>query len=98
MGAASASLVLSGIGLIIGLGAWLTVRCPSDSRAFRLLLPFVLVVVGWPVGVWNLLRLDSEVRLPPDEVAGWLFAATGACAVAGLGLWWCAGRALERGE
>ena len=78
---------------------WLT-HCavPSAVKPLTSAREITILVVGWPVGVWNLLRLDSEVRLPPDEVAGWLFAATGACAVAGLGLWWCAGRALERGE
>lgn len=98
LGAASATLVLCSIGLTIGLGAWLSVRCASDARAFRLLLPFVLLAVGWPLGVWNLLRVESDVRLSPDAVAGWLFAAAGVCAVSGLALWWHAGRALDRGE
>lgn len=98
LGAASATLMLCGIGLMIGLGAWLSVRCPSDARAFRLLLPFVLLAIGWPVGVWNLVRLESDFRPSPDAVAGWLFAAAGVCAVTGLALWWHAGRVLDRGE
>jgi ABC-type transport system involved in multi-copper enzyme maturation permease subunit len=98
LGVAAALLVLCGSGLAVALGAWLSVRCPSDTRAFRLLLPFALLVIGWPVGVWNLLRFDPDAPLPPELVARWLFAAAGVCAAAGSGLWWHAGRALERGE
>ena len=96
LGAAAALLVLGGFGLVIGLGAWLTVRCPTDARAFRLLLPVAVLAVGWPVGVWNLLRASEEVQ--PELLAGVLLAATGASAAAGLVLWWAASRALERGE
>jgi ABC-type transport system involved in multi-copper enzyme maturation permease subunit len=95
-GAAAAALVLAGIGLVIGLGAWLTVRCASDTRAFRLLLPVVMLVVGWPVGVWTLLRSDAGVSA--EDLTRWLFVSAGACGVAALALWWHAGRALERGE
>ncbi len=96
LGAAAAALVLAGIGLTIGLGAWLTVRCATDARAFRLQVPFVVVIVGWPVGVWNWLRSDSAP--PPELLATGLFVSAGAGALAGLVLWWHAGRILERGE
>ena len=96
LGAAAAALVLGGFGLVIGLGAWLTVRCPTDTRAFRLLLPVAVLAVGWPVGVWNLLRAAEDV--PPGLLARVLLVATGACGAVGLVLWWHAGRALERGE
>ncbi|MBN9122541.1 MAG: ABC transporter permease subunit [Planctomycetes bacterium] len=95
LGAAAAVLMLAGIGLVIGLGAWLTVRCETDARAFRLLLPFVLLVVGWPVGAWNLLR--SEEGVSAEVLAVGLFVAAGAFVVAGAVLWWLAGRELERG-
>ena len=58
LGGAAALLVLSGFGLVIGAGAWLSVRCPTDARAFRLLLPVAVLAIGWPVGVWNLLAED----------------------------------------
>lgn len=96
LGAATAALVLAGIGFVIGLGAWLTVRCATDGRVFRLLLLFVVLAAGWPVGVWNLLR--SDVGVSAEELTGWVFAAAGACGGAGLLLWWRAGRVLERGE
>jgi hypothetical protein len=70
------------------------VRCPTDGRAFRWLSPLALLAVGWPVGVWNLLNAEW----PPALLANVLFVASGACAAAGLVLWWLAGRALERGE
>ena len=96
LGGSAAALVLGGFGLVIGLGAWLTVRCPTDRRAFRLLLPVAVPAVVWPVGVWKLLRASEDVQ--PEFLARVLLAATGACAAAGLVLWWRAGRTLERGE
>jgi hypothetical protein len=96
LGAAAAILVLAGIGLVIGAGAWLTVRSASDGGAFRVLIRFVVLAVGWPVGAWTLLRSDAGVTA--EELSGWLFAASGVCGVVGLALWWRAGRVLERGE
>ena len=94
LGAAAAVLLLCGYGLVIGLGAWLTVRCPTDARALRLLLPIAVLAIGWPVGVWNLLNAEW----PPALLANGLFVASGVCAAAGLVRWWRAARALERGE
>jgi ABC-type transport system involved in multi-copper enzyme maturation permease subunit len=96
LGAATAVLVLAGFGLVIGLGAWLTVRCPTDARAFRLLLLPVVLVVGWPVGVWNAPRGDAGISA--DELTTWLLIASGVSVAAGLALWWHAGRVLERGS
>ena len=96
VGAAAAVLVLAGIGLVIAAGAWLTVRCATDTRAFRLLVPVVVLVVGWPVGAWNYLRSDAGVSA--EVMANWMFASAGACVGAGLVLWWRAGCVLERGE
>jgi ABC-type Na+ efflux pump permease subunit len=96
LGASAAVLVLGGFGFVIGLGAWLSARCTSDTRAFQLLLPSALVAVGWPVGAWNLLRPGVDV--PPGLLIPWLLVATGLCAGAGLVLWWLAERKLERGE
>jgi ABC-type transport system involved in multi-copper enzyme maturation permease subunit len=96
LGASGAALVLAGVALVIGAGAWLTVRSATDVRAFRLLLPVAVLAVGWPVGAWSLLRFDADV---PREllVRAMLFAAI-ASAVAGAAFWLLAGRKLERGE
>jgi ABC-type transport system involved in multi-copper enzyme maturation permease subunit len=99
LGAAAAVLVLCGFGLVIGAGAWLTVRRPTDTRAFRLLLPIAVAAVGWPVGVRNLLPTGpEEMVIPPELLAPALLGAAGVCGATGLVLWWLAGRALERGE
>jgi ABC-type transport system involved in multi-copper enzyme maturation permease subunit len=95
LGAAAAVLLLSGFGFVIGLGAWLTVRCPSDARAFRLLLPVAVLAVGWPALVWNLLDTTPDM---PELLTGILAIVAFACAASGFVLWWLAGRALERGE
>lgn len=96
VGAAAAVLVVAGIAFVIALGAWLTVRCTGDVRAFRLLLPITVIAVGWPVAVWNLPRGDSAVH--PDALFRGLLGATGACGAAAALLWWHAGRSLARGE
>ncbi|MBY0456440.1 MAG: ABC transporter permease subunit, partial [Gemmataceae bacterium] len=43
LGAAAAGLVAAGVLLAIAAGAWLTARCSGDLRAFRLLLPVVVL-------------------------------------------------------
>ncbi len=96
LGAAAAGLVVGGFGFVVALGGWLTVRCPSDTRAFQLLLPFAVLAVGWPVGVWNLLRADTDV--PPELLLRGLLVATAGCGGAGAVLWRLAERNLERGE
>jgi ABC-type transport system involved in multi-copper enzyme maturation permease subunit len=96
LGVAAAALVVGGFGFVVGLGAWLTVRSASDTRAFQLLFLFAVIAVGWPAGVWNLLRADTDV--PPELVLYGLLGAAGVCAGAGPVLWWCAERNLERGE
>jgi ABC-type Na+ efflux pump permease subunit len=95
LGTAAVLLLLSGFGLVIGFGAWLTVRSSSDTRAFRLLMPVAVVAVGWPVGVWNLLGTAPGIS---ELLTGVLAGAAAACAGSGLVLWWLAGRLLERGE
>lgn len=96
LGAAAAALVLAGAGLVIGAGAWLTVRSATDVHAFRLLLPVAVLAVGWPVGAWSLLRLDADV---PRELLAWaMLGAAVASAITGGALWLLAGRKLERGE
>ncbi len=96
VGLAAAVLAASGIGFVIALGAWLTVRCPGDVRAFRLLLPVTMLVVGWPVGAWSLVTGESPV--PPEVLFRAFLVAACVCALVGAALWWRAGRVLSRGE
>lgn len=94
LGASAAALVMTGAWLVVALGARLTVRCATDTRAFRLLLPVAVLALGWPLGVWLLLRED----IPRDLLTRALLIATAACALMGLLLWRAAERALERGD
>ncbi|MBP3954178.1 ABC transporter permease subunit [Gemmata sp. G18] len=96
VGLAAAGLAALAIVLVIALGAWLTVRCPSDSRAFRLSLPITMLVVGWPVLAWNLLR--GDVPVPPQMMFWGLLSAGGACGAASAVLWAHAAHVLARGE
>jgi ABC-type Na+ efflux pump permease subunit len=96
LGASGAALVLAGVALVIGVGAWLTVRSATDVRAFRLLLLVTMPVVGWPVGAWSLLRFDADV--PRELLARAMLAAAVASGLAGGAFGLLAGRRLERGE
>lgn|GEM_PF-5623481 len=96
LGITAAVLMLSGFGLVIGLGAYLTVYCATDVRAFRLILPLTMVAVGWPVGAWNLLRFDEDV--PRPLLVYGLQIVAGVWTIAGVVLWWLAERRLVRGE
>jgi hypothetical protein len=95
LGASAAALVLGSIGFVIGLGAWLTVRCATDVRAFRVLLLFGVLSVGWPAGVWHLLRSED---VPSELLMRVMLITAGASALAGLTFWWRAERRLVRGE
>jgi ABC-type transport system involved in multi-copper enzyme maturation permease subunit len=97
LGAAAALLMLCGFGLVIGTGALLTVRCASDARAFRLLLPVAVLAAGWPAGAWNALALTAEAELPPQALSRALLGAAAACAVTGGACRLLASRALARG-
>ncbi|MFM8275220.1 MAG: ABC transporter permease subunit, partial [Gemmata sp.] len=94
VGLAAAALALSATGLVIALGAWLTVRCASDVRAFRLLLPVATLAAGWPIGAWALAGAEPG----PEALFCGFTGAAGVCAAAGVALWWLAGRALSRGD
>jgi ABC-type Na+ efflux pump permease subunit len=93
LGLAAGTAALAGVGLVVGLGAWLSVRCSGSLRAFRLLLPAVVVVVGLPVGVWN--GIDWAKAGPWAWGYG---SAAVAFGLAGLVFWRRAVRELERGE
>jgi hypothetical protein len=91
LGLAAAGFVLAGAGLVVGLGACLTVRCPTEVRAFRFLVPAVVLVVGVPVMTWN-----QTDWLRPTDSAALLAAGAAVVAVAGAVLWRRAGRELDR--
>jgi ABC-type transport system involved in multi-copper enzyme maturation permease subunit len=90
LGLAAAAFVLAGLWLVVALGADLTVRCASEVRAFRFLVPAVVVVVGAPVGIWNY----TEWTLPYWSAVG-LAAGALAFALAGAVFWGRAVWALE---
>ncbi len=90
LGASSAALVLGSIVLVLGLGAWLTVRCATDFRAFRILLLVVLLSVGWPIGLWQLLNANTSV--PRELLMQVVLFAAITSALAGLVFWWRAER------
>jgi hypothetical protein len=97
LGAAAAVLMVATGALVAACAAWLSVRCPSDARAFRLALPVAMMAVGWPVGAWNLLLLRED-RVSPEALARGLWIVTALALPAALALWALAARALDRGE
>jgi hypothetical protein len=91
LGLAAAGFVAAAIILVVGLGAWLTVRCPTEVRAFRFLVPAVVLAVGVPVLAWNQTDWDR-----PRDTAVRLASAATAAALLGVLLWRQAGRDLDR--
>ena len=91
LGLAAAGFVLAAGAFVIGLGAYLTVRSPSEVRAFRFVIPAVVLAVGAPVGVWN----ATDWVQPVWSEAG-LGAGAAALAASAAVCWWLAGRALDR--
>jgi ABC-type Na+ efflux pump permease subunit len=92
LGAAAIAALLGGFALVVTLAAWLSVRCETPVRAFRLALPAVVLVIGLPALVRNWIAWESV----GDAVAvlGW---AAGLFAAAAAVLWWRAGAELSRG-
>ena len=93
-GVAAAGYVAAGSWLVVGLGVWLTVRCPTELRALRFLVPVVVVVVGAPVGAWN--ATDWYDASGPAATAARLGLAAVGFALAGTMLWNRAGKELDR--
>jgi ABC-type Na+ efflux pump permease subunit len=79
--------------LVVAVGAWLSVRCATPVRAFRLCLPAVVGAIGLPVLVHNEVVWD---RVAPSVNVGFSVAAL--CMVAAIVFWWRAEVDLERGE
>jgi ABC-type transport system involved in multi-copper enzyme maturation permease subunit len=83
----------TGVGMVLGLSTWLSVRCATPVRAFRLCMPAVVAVVSLPVLVWYLTQWEDTTR--SVEALAW---TAGAFALVGVLFWWRAGVELERGE
>jgi ABC-type Na+ efflux pump permease subunit len=94
LGLTAAAFVAAGGWLVVGLGVWLTVRCPTEVRALRFLVPVVVVVVGAPVGVWN--SIDWYDPSGPDKAAVRFAVSAAGFALAGTALWKRAGQELDR--
>ena len=92
LGFAAMAALASGFALVAALAAWLSVRCATPVRAFRLALPAIVAAIGLPVLVRN--QIDWEHIGLSVAVFSW---AAGICAVLAVGFWWRAGRELERG-
>jgi hypothetical protein len=92
LGLAAMAAAAAGFWLVAALGAWLSVRCATPVRAFRLCLPAVVLAVGWPVLARN--AIDWRDTAGVVSVLAW--TAVG-LAVAGAVLWWRAEAGLERG-
>ncbi len=85
-GLAAVAAFASGVGLVIGLGAWLSVRCATPVQAFRLCMPAVVAVVGLPVLAWNITDWQDTTR--PTELLAWTaggFTVVGALTVVACG-------------
>ena len=92
LGLAAMAALASGMLFVIALTAWLSVRCDSAARAFRLGLPALVLVIGLPVLIRNLIRWND---VNPSVV---MFEyAAGFCTVGALFAWWRAVAELERG-
>lgn len=92
-GLAMVAAFVGGSALVVGLAAWLSVRCATSVGAFRLCLPGLIGVGCMPLLAWFF--TDWENTAPATEVLAW---CAGALLLAGAAMWWCAGAELERGE
>lgn len=96
LGAMASVLMIAGMVLVVAAGAWLTVHCAHEWRAFRFLFPVAMLSVTWPWGVKAVLQYGQDVS--PDGVfRGLVGLSMAAAAAAGL-FWWLAERKLDCGE
>ena len=66
LGLSAMAALASGFALVAALAAWLSARCDTTVRAFRLTLPAVVAAIGLPVLVRN--QIDWEQRRAIDRV------------------------------
>jgi maltodextrin utilization protein YvdJ len=53
MAIAVGCMMIAGFVLVLGIGAWLTVRSTTEIKAFRHIMPIAVIVIGIPVLVAN---------------------------------------------
>ncbi|MCE9565404.1 MAG: hypothetical protein K8U57_25555 [Planctomycetes bacterium] len=93
LGLAAIAAFAGGIALVVGLGAWLSVRCATPVGAFRMCLPATVAVVGVPLLAWYF--IDWQDVAPVAEAFAW---CAGAFLLIGGAGWWRACVELERGD
>lgn len=93
LGLAAMGALAAGFALVIALAAWLSVRCATPIRAFRLCLLPVVLVIALPLLVRN--SIDWNAREVPLRI---LAGSAAGCALAAALFWWRAGARFERGE
>jgi ABC-type transport system involved in multi-copper enzyme maturation permease subunit len=93
VGLAAAVFTFGNACLAIGLGAWLTVRCVTEMRALRLLIPVTVLAIGAPVGLRN--GIDW---FRPQALMTWLLLVGIVSGLAGMLLWRRACQGMEHLE
>jgi ABC-type Na+ efflux pump permease subunit len=69
LGFAMMAAFAGGCVFIVGLGAWLSVRCPTPLKAFRLCLPALLTVGAFPLLAWGFTNWENSTRTTTALVA-----------------------------
>ena len=90
---AAVAAFAGGTAFVVGVSAWLSVRCATPAVAFRLCVPAIAAVVGLPVLAWYFANWEN-VR-PITELFVW---SAGGFGLLGGVMWWRAGVNLERGD
>ncbi len=93
LGLSAMAAVAATFALVIALAAWLSVRCATPMRAFRLCLPVVVLAIPLPMLVRNWI-VWSEIGRAVTLLT-WVAAI---CAAGAMVFWWRAGVELERGN
>ncbi|MFO0822191.1 MAG: ABC transporter permease subunit [Gemmataceae bacterium] len=69
LGFAMMAVFASGCVFIVGLGSWLSVRCSTPLKAFRLCLPALLTVGACPLLAWGFTNWENNTRTTTALVA-----------------------------
>lgn len=96
LGSMAAVLMMAGMVFVIAAGAWLTVRCAHEWRAFRFLFPLAMLSVSWPWGGKAVLQYSPDVS--PEGVFRGFVALSLVAVVAASLFWWLAERKLDCGD
>lgn len=93
IGFAAMAAMVAGFWFTTACGAWLSVRCPTHGRAFRLCLLPVVLTLALPIRAWDM--ADRNNIEPTIAALSW---TTAILAVLGCLIWWRAVIELKRGE